>query len=520
MAEFGTFSLKDAIAPALQVRQMRMQEAETQGVLAKLSREREMRDRRQQTLSAIGPDSDLDALDTAQRDLLKAGDTEGAAEVGKLSDAAFNRQFERQKQQDDVALKWMGVIQKSPEILNNPEFRKYLAGPGGIGQAWAAELTPDNLKDADDALKRRKLLAETLAAERNANLPSAARTELGKLKQDYAEGRIGEDEFVALKNKILQGRAPEGYVTVYKDGSVVGSYPKGDPRLPQFQGQPGVTIATAAAQGTDARTELGKLKQDLDEGRIGEDEFFAARNKILQGRAPENYVTVYQNGEVVGSYPKDDPRLKQFQGQRGVVIGTAAATGTAADIGAPDKTEMRAIRTQIRNSEGNIEELDKALSGVLATPEATGVRGVVIEKLGGLLGQLPVVGPEATNMLGTPEVQAVRTRLQSILGRFIGAITGDTSGRYSNKDLQLAQTAAQATNPTASYEQVVSALKTLREIEAGALERNRSALGGAAPQTSGIPIPDALKDTPDGSEIRNNSTGKVYVRRGNRLIEK
>lgn len=203
MAEFGTFSLKDAIAPALQVQQMQLQQAETQGVLAKLAREREMRDRRQQTLSAIGPDSDLDALDTAQRDLLKAGDTEGAAEVGKLSDAAFKRQFERQKQQDDVALKWMGVIQKSPEILKNPEFRKYLAGPGGIGQSWAAELTPDNLKDADDALKRRKLIAETLVAERAAKLGPDAKTDLGKLNQDLANGNISLADYNAKRAEVF-----------------------------------------------------------------------------------------------------------------------------------------------------------------------------------------------------------------------------------------------------------------------------------------------------------------------------
>jgi hypothetical protein len=159
MAEFGTFSLKDAIAPALQVQQMQLQQAETQGVLAKLAREREMRDRRQQTLSAIGPDSDLDALDTAQRDLLKAGDTEGAAEVGKLSDAAFKRQFERQKQQDDVALKWMGVIQKSPEILNNPE--------------RAAQLGPD------------------------------AKTDLGKLNQDLANGNISLADYNAKRAEVF-----------------------------------------------------------------------------------------------------------------------------------------------------------------------------------------------------------------------------------------------------------------------------------------------------------------------------
>jgi hypothetical protein len=64
MAEFGTFSLKDAIAPALQVQQMQLQQAETQGVLAKLARDEQARNQTQAIMQQFAgrPDEAADAL--------------------------------------------------------------------------------------------------------------------------------------------------------------------------------------------------------------------------------------------------------------------------------------------------------------------------------------------------------------------------------------------------------------------------------------------------------------------------
>jgi hypothetical protein len=83
--------------------------------------------------------------------------------------------------------------------------------------------------------------------------------------------------------------------------------------------------------------------------------------------------------------------------------------------------------------------------------------------------------------------------LQSIIGRFVGTITGDESGRYSDKDMQMAAAAAPAMLPRASYEQVEKALKTLYDIESRSLARYKGALGAtpgsAAPSVGAAEIP-------------------------------
>lgn len=206
---FAPFSLADAVAPGMQARQLRLQEAQVEGTLAKLAREQQMQANRQQVLSSIGADTDFGEV---ERTLLRSGDVEGAAEVGRIGEAAFKRQAEQENRRMEAAQKWMGVLQKSPQLLENPEFRKFLAGPGGIGEPWALELTPAALEDADGALKRRKLLAETLVAERTAKLGPDAKTELGKLNQDFASGNISRRDYDA-KRKTLFGPDSEKLFT-------------------------------------------------------------------------------------------------------------------------------------------------------------------------------------------------------------------------------------------------------------------------------------------------------------------
>lgn len=119
----------------------------------------------------------------------------------------------------------------------------------------------------------------------------------------------------------------------------------------------------------------------------------------------------------------------------------------------------------LKQSQGALAEISTALDKVNKTPGATGVRGWLTENVGGLVEQLPVVGDAAGKWLNTAEVQNVRTQLRTLIGRTIKSVTGDESGRYSDKDMQLAEAALQATEPTASISQVRSALETMKDIE-------------------------------------------------------
>ena len=150
-----------------------------------------------------------------------------------------------------------------------------------------------------------------------------------------------------------------------------------------------------------------------------------------------------------------------------------------------DNVQRRKVSDSIAAYEGNIEELVTALTMLEQTPEATGVRGLAIDKVGGLLGQLPVVGPELESQLGTEQVQRVRTSLQALVGRFVRTITADESGRYSNADMVRVNSAMKATDPGASYTQVRNALETLLDIEKRSLGRDRGRLGGTGGASAG-----------------------------------
>ena len=122
--------------------------------------------------------------------------------------------------------------------------------------------------------------------------------------------------------------------------------------------------------------------------------------------------------------------------------------------------------------------------GMFETPPcewSTGLKGWATENLAGVIEQIPGIGfdvPQALSGNSIADIQAVRTKITSILGRYIPVITNDTSGRYSAKDQALAQTAVRALDPKASSETVKSAFKTILEIEERQVLRDRLSLKG------------------------------------------
>lgn len=149
----------------------------------------------------------------------------------------------------------------------------------------------------------------------------------------------------------------------------------------------------------------------------------------------------------------------------------------------PDKTATRELQTQINAGESNLGELDNALAALETPPGewSTGLKGWATENLAGVIEQIPGIGfdvPQALSGNSIADIQAVRTKITSILGRYIPVITNDTSGRYSAKDQALAQTAVRALDPKASSETVKSAFKTILEIEERQVLRDRLSLKG------------------------------------------
>jgi hypothetical protein len=155
-----------------------------------------------------------------------------------------------------------------------------------------------------------------------------------------------------------------------------------------------------------------------------------------------------------------------------------------ADVTKPNEKAINEARETAREMTSTLAEVDKAINAFKKNPEAGGIVGLAIDKIGGLVEQIPGgIGEEVTGAVGidTAAVQKARTQAQSVLGKLISTITGDTSGRYSDKDLKLVQSAIPALDPTASPKQIQAAYKSIHELldtkRLDAVEDLRSAAG-------------------------------------------
>lgn len=218
----------------------------------------------------------------------------------------------------------------------------------------------------------------------------------------------------------------------------------------------------------------------------------------LQAR-PELTLMSTAHGGVVGVDPSGEPRTI-VEGQppapsAGVQVFDPETGNIIAQVGGTPLTKSQTgaqgieIADEIRATGERLSELSSSLRSLEETPEATGLRGIVIERVGGVAEQIgDMVGVEG-DWIGTAEVQQTRTQLASLLGRYIPTVTGDESNRYSDRDMQRAEAALPATRTTASYNQVRSALLTLGDIERRARARALMRLDGFGPEVD-LTYPD------------------------------
>lgn len=206
----------------------------------------------------------------------------------------------------------------------------------------------------------------------------------------------------------------------------------------------------------------------------------AAPKIVPAGAAYGTVDPVTGDFNMAGQVPtKEDAGISLYDPQTGNIIAQVGGTPlTKSQTGA----QGIEIADEIRATGERLSELSNALNSLERTPEATGIRGIVTERLGGVAEQLgDMVGVDG-DWLGTADVQTTRTTLASLLGRYIPTVTGDESGRYSDRDMQRAEAALPATRATASYNQVRSALLTLGDIERRARGRALMRLDGLGPE--------------------------------------
>jgi len=123
-----------------------------------------------------------------------------------------------------------------------------------------------------------------------------------------------------------------------------------------------------------------------------------------------------------------------------------------------------------------LNEVDKYGKG------ATGLRGVAIETVGGILSQVnPTLGEGFAEALGgmTPEQAAnTKTRLRRAVAQLIPVFTGEEGARISDRERVLAEQASRLTAPTASLSQIRQALLVVLELKFSGRMRNLITLNG------------------------------------------
>lgn len=254
------------------------------------------------------------------------------------------------------------------------------------------------------------------------------------------------------------------------------------------------TIVAGETEAPTPRTDIGKINADLAAGIITPAQAMVAQRDLYTDAGEtwrsvtEEERTQYRIPEGQAAQISTTGKVQTIGRTGGITIYDPQTENIIAQIGGGPLTDTQLgkqsieISEEIRATNERLSELSSSLRSLEQTPEATGIRGVVIERLGGVAEQIgDMVGVDG-DWLGTAEVQQTRTQLASLLGRYIPTVTGDESGRYSDRDMQRAEAALPATRVTASYSQVRSALLTLGDIERRARARALMRLDGFGPE--------------------------------------
>lgn len=237
------------------------------------------------------------------------------------------------------------------------------------------------------------------------------------------------------------------------------------------------TIVEGAVDAPKPYTDIGKLNSDLNAGLVTPAQALQEAQR-LNSDGDETWRPMTPEERTQYGIPEGRAAQISSQGKAGV-IGSSSGGITLygpegnilAQVGGVPLTESQTgkqgieIADAIRESERRLSELSNALRSLRETPEAAGISGQVIENIGGYAQQITDLAGIDGDWLPTAEVQRVRTELASLLGQYIPTITGDDSGRYSDRDMDRARAALPATNARAGFPVVESALLTLQDVE-------------------------------------------------------
>ena len=234
----------------------------------------------------------------------------------------------------------------------------------------------------------------------------------------------------------------------------------------------------AAAQLTEEKVVAKDLERGKDTAaKLSE---IAYREQLVRGREPKDkkpdiYNAISRKGDD-DFIAILDPKTKKFfkQGTDEEVtsdeykftrVPSVQVATTADEFGITKKVKSELQKSTITRNK-TLGLLKEAISAYEKNPQAAGIFGSVAETMSGLAGQVPgSLGKGIANYLDEGgEITDTRTLGSMITGKLIPTITGDTSGRYSDRDIEWAKKTSKARDPFASSDQVVTALKRIQSI--------------------------------------------------------
>lgn len=171
-----------------------------------------------------------------------------------------------------------------------------------------------------------------------------------------------------------------------------------------------------------------------------------------------------------------------------VNLGVQAATASDLLTGVSKKTVEEA-RESVQTSQADIEELERSIAQFEANPEAGGIAGTVIENVGGFLQQFGF-GPILESAgIDPAKVKEVRSQARLVVSRLLSTITAEESGRFTDRERQIAEQALGALDETASPEQIkaagTTALQMMRRAQSRELNKLLIASGANLAEPEG-----------------------------------
>ena len=170
--------------------------------------------------------------------------------------------------------------------------------------------------------------------------------------------------------------------------------------------------------------------------------------------------SIGKDGQRFTGFTGKDGAVYRYMGDGRIVPAPADSILVSTQVSGGTEVLPESLRKKGFESEKlktNIGRMGSTLSQMSELPNSIGVPGLVAEKLGGLLGQIPEAGPELERAFtkavtgASPEQnKAMRSAFIDTSAAMLQAITGEESGRYTEQERALANEALGALKLTST----------------------------------------------------------------------